>query len=79
MCPSEKIENLLNNFRKKNFFKNFPITPKFFFALQYIKNWTKVVPWTKKFFLEKKMLVEKKLLFRFSKKGHIFEIFNLVS
>ena len=29
--------------------KNFRITPKFFFALQYIKNWTKVVSW-KKFF-----------------------------
>ena len=29
--------------------KNFRITPKFFFALQYIKNWTKVVPWKKIF------------------------------
>ena len=32
MCPFEKIENLLNNFRKKNF-KNFRNAPKFFFLL----------------------------------------------
>ena len=37
MCPFEKIENLLNSFRKKKF-KNFRIAPKLFFALQYIKN-----------------------------------------
>ena len=41
--------NLPYDFWKSKIFKNFRITPKFFFALQYIKNWTKVVPW-KKFF-----------------------------
>ena len=30
MCPFEKIENLLNNFRKKVFFKNLQIAPLFF-------------------------------------------------
>ena len=39
---SKKIffESLLSNFRKKKSFKNFRIAPKFFFAFQYIKNWT---------------------------------------
>ena len=35
MCPFEKIENLLNNFRIF-FFKNFRIAPLFFFCLIYI-------------------------------------------
>ena len=37
--------NLLNDFWKSKNFKKFRITLKFFFALQYIKNWIKVVPW----------------------------------
>ena len=37
MRPFEKIENLLNNFRKKNF-QTFSDGSEFFFALQYIKN-----------------------------------------
>ena len=32
-------------FPKIKIFKNFRITPNFFFALKYIKSWTKVVPW----------------------------------
>ena len=43
------FENFLNIFRTNFQKKIFWITPKFFFALQYIKNWTKVVPW-KNFF-----------------------------
>jgi hypothetical protein len=34
-----------------NFFR---ITPKLFFAIQYIKNWTRVVPWNFFFVTEKK-------------------------
>ena len=51
-------------------FKNFRIAPKFFFALQYIKNWTKVVPW-KIFFCswKKKLLVWKKFFWNFMKWG----------
>ena len=45
---------LWSKFSKMKIFKNFRIAPKFFFALQYIKNWTKVVPWTKIFVPEKK-------------------------
>ena len=37
----------LTVFENLFFFKNFRITPKFLFAFQYMKNWTKVVPWTK--------------------------------
>jgi hypothetical protein len=44
-------------FSKIKIFKNFPITPKLFFALQYMKNWTKVVPWKKKFCSWKKNLL----------------------
>ena len=40
---------LWSKFSKIKIFKNFRITSKFFFALQYIKNWTKVVPWKKIF------------------------------
>ena len=45
-------------FPKIKIFKNFRIAPNFFFALQYIKNWTEVVPWTIFIlFLKKKLLV----------------------
>ena len=37
---------LWSKFSKIKNFKKFRIAPKFLFALQYIKNWTKVVPWT---------------------------------
>ena len=43
------FQNLLNGFWKIKNFKISRITPKFFFAFQYLKNWTKVVPWTKIF------------------------------
>ena len=52
-------------FPKIKIFKNFRIAPKFFFALQYIKNWTEVVPWNFFLFLKKKLLVWKKLLLKF--------------
>ena len=44
-------------FSKREIFKKFWIAPKFFFALQYIKNWTKVVSWKKHFSSWKKNLV----------------------
>ena len=44
-------------------FKNFRIAPIFFFALQYIKNWIKVVPWKKFFVPEKKVVGLKKTSF----------------
>ena len=44
---------LWSKFPKIKISKNFRIAPKFFFALEYIKNWTKVVP----FVPEKKLLV----------------------
>ena len=53
--------NLLNDFGKSKIFKNFRITPKFFFALQYIKN-RKVVPWNFFFVPEKKIVSLKKTL-----------------
>ena len=54
--------NLPYKFWKSKIFKNFRITLKFFFALQYIKNWTKVVSWKKIFYSWKKIfLVWKKL------------------
>ena len=37
---------LWSKFSKIKIFKKFRIAPNFFFASQYIKNWTKVVPWT---------------------------------
>ena len=51
---------LWSKFSKMKIFKKFTITPKFFFALQYIKNWTKVVPWTKFFCSWKKIVSLKK-------------------
>ena len=51
--------NLPYDFWKSKIFKNFRIAPKSFFALQYIKNWTKVVPWKIFFVPEKKILVWK--------------------
>ena len=38
------FENLLNGFWKKKKIEFFRTTPNFFFALEYIKNFTKVVP-----------------------------------
>ena len=61
----KKISECSKKFWNFSIFKNFRITPKFFFALQYIKNWTKVVPWNFFLFLKKKLLVWKKLLKRF--------------
>ena len=61
---SQWIEILHNGSQFTQWFlkiKNFRITPKFFFALQYMKNWIKVVPWKMFFFPEKKLLVWKKL------------------
>ena len=56
--------------------KIFRITPKLFFALQYIKNWTKVVPWNFFFVPEKKLLVQKKLWNFFLLLGPTVEDFN---
>ena len=52
--------NLLSKFQKMKNFKNFRINPKNFFALQYIKNWKKVVPWKKNFCSWKKIFVSLK-------------------
>ena len=54
--------NLLSDFWKSKNFKIFRNTPKFFLALQYIKNWTKVVPWNFFCYWKKKILVQKKTL-----------------
>ena len=57
---TKNFEKFLTIFRK-NFQKNFcRIALKFFFALQYIKNWTKVVPWKKFFCSWKKNFVSLK-------------------
>ena len=45
--------------------KNFGLLRIFFFALQYIKNWTEVVPWTFFFSWKNKLLVWKKLLLKY--------------
>ena len=55
---------LWSKFSKINFFNNFRIAPKIFFALQYIKNWTKVVPWKIFFLFLKKIVSLKKTLKR---------------
>ena len=52
-------------FWKKIKIKIFRIAPKFFFALQYIKNWTKVVTGTNFFVPEKKIVSLKKNLLNF--------------
>ena len=54
---------LWSKFSKMKIFKKFRIAPKFFFALQYIKNWTKVVHWTTFFCSWKKIVSLKKTSF----------------
>ena len=75
MCPFEKIENLLNNFRKKNF-KHFRITLKFFCLAIHKKLKKSCSLYNFFLFLKKKVVSLKKTFFS---KGHIFGIFILVS
>ena len=73
MCPFEKIENLLNNFRKK---KNSKKIQNFFFWLTSLKKLNKSCS-LDEIVLEKKQ--SKKTSFLFFSKGHIVGIFILVS
>ena len=68
--------NLPYDFWKSKFFTIFRITPKFFFALQYIKNWIRVVPWKKNFCSWKKKFSLKKTLKKNLLVGPNVEDFN---
>ena len=57
---------------EKKKFSTFSDHSNFFFVLQYIKNWTKVVPWTKFFYSWKKSCWSKKNFFFFLKRTHIW-------
>ena len=63
-------------FLKIKIFQKFSDHSKFFFALKYIKNWTKVVPWKKNFVPEKKILSLKKTLKKNLLVGPTVEDFN---
>ena len=61
--PPRWVSIYLMIFENQKFSKIFGSLRKSFFALQYIKNWTKVVTWKKKMFLKKIFVSLKKNYF----------------